>query len=120
MLAYASIDTRELQSYDYRNAEVISVSENGHRLSRRYDFAKVRRMVFAGIPERILFMKTRNVLLDPGHMKGFRWDNDLTVWIRGSNHDEIVRDILMVADHYEGHLEIVIRLHTGKRIVLTL
>ena len=77
-------------------------------------------MVFAGIPERILFTKTRNVLLDPGRMKGFRWDEDLTVWIRGSNHDEIVRDILMVADHYEGHLEIVIRLHTGKRIVLTL
>ena len=52
-------------------------------------------------------------------MKGFRWDEDLAVWIRGCNHDEIVRDLIKVLDHYEGHLEIVIRLQTGKRIVLT-
>lgn len=119
MRAYTSVDTRELRSYDYRDAEILSVSENGHRLSQRFDFAKVRRAVFAGIPERVLFAKTRNVRLDPGHMKGFRWDEDLAVWIRGCNHDEIVRDLIKVLDHYEGHLEIVIRLHTGKRIVLT-
>ena len=119
MRAYTSVDIRELQSYDYRDAEILSVSENGHRLSQRFDFAKVRRLVFAGIRESVLFAKTKNARLDPGHMKGFKWDEDLAVWIRGCNHDEIVRDLIKVLDHYEGRVEIAIRLRTGKRIVLT-
>ena len=119
MYVSASIDTREFLSYDYRGAEILSVSENGHRLSQRFDFAKVRRLVFAGIPERVLFEKTTNVRLDPGGMKVFTWDEDLTVWIRGCNHNEIIRDLKKTVDHYEGHLEILIRLPTGKRIVIS-
>jgi hypothetical protein len=114
----ASIDKRELLSYDYRGAEILSVSENGHRLSQRFDFAKVRCLVFAGVRESVLFAKTKNARLDPGDMSGFRWNDDLAVWIRGSNHKEIVRDLTKVMDHYDGHVEIKIRLRSGKTLTI--
>ena len=118
MHSTASVDRNELLSYDYRRAKILSVSENGHRLSRRFDFAKVRRLVFAGIPERVLFANTGNVRLDPGDLKAFIWYEDLAVWIRGCDHDTIMRDIVEVFDHYKGHLEIEIRLRTGKIITI--
>jgi hypothetical protein len=114
-----TVDERDLLSYDYTHADILSVSENGRRLSQRFDFAKVRRLVFARVPERVLFANIKNIRTDPGDMKGFNWDDDLTVWIRGCNHNQIVRDLSKVLDHYEGHVKIKIRLQSGKKIVIS-
>jgi hypothetical protein len=113
-----TVNERDVLSYDYKYADILSVSVNGHPLSQRFSFAEVRRLVFAGVPERVLFTKTKNILTDPGDMTGFKWDDDLTVWIRGSNHNEIVRDLYKVLDHYEGHVKIKIRLQSGKKIII--
>jgi hypothetical protein len=114
-----TVNKRDLLSYDYTHADILSVSENGHRLSQRFDFAKVRRLVFAGVRETVLFTNTKNIRTDPGDMKGFNWDDDLTVWIRGSNNNQIIRDLSKVLDHYEGHVKIKIRLQSGKKIVIS-
>ncbi|MDA0863002.1 MAG: hypothetical protein O3A99_09870 [Proteobacteria bacterium] len=119
----ASLDRDELRRQDYEYAKILSVSENGHRLPQKFDFAKVQRLVFAGIPRHVLFANVRYVIPDPGGMTSYDWCEDLGVWIGRRNHNAIMCHGILevsldVSDHREGYLEIEIRLRTGKIITL--